>query len=176
MTSGSLQNYRILPSIWSMNHDLQNPYHDKDHHPHCYLFPCISHLIIGVVILLNKTRDDDSPGNYIADWHSQKFLHNLIHIPAFGIQINDGSPHKNIFSLNLKIMSWSEALRRKKCCFSRKSFPLSVTSPGHRTTQICWAQEWSCAGASYCPSLKLPICPELQHSAPLQHFSYYFGC
>ena len=51
MTSDSLQNYHILLSIRSMNCDLQNPYHDKDHHPHCYLFHCTSHLIISVVNL-----------------------------------------------------------------------------------------------------------------------------
>ena len=94
-----------------MNHDLQNPYHDKDHHPHCCLFHCISHLIIGVVILLNKTRDDDSPGNYIADWHSQKFLHNLIYIPAFGIQINDGSPHKKNKKKHLLLESENDVLK-----------------------------------------------------------------
>ena len=43
-----------------MNHDLQNPYHDKDHHPLCYLFHCISSLIIDVDALpkLDKIRSE----------------------------------------------------------------------------------------------------------------------
>ena len=69
-----------------MNRDLQNPYHDKDHHPLCYLFHCISRLIIDVDIFLNKIRNDGSPGDYIADCHSQKVLHRLFIILAFGIQ------------------------------------------------------------------------------------------